>query len=162
MSLRHWSCWHLLCMLSQMVGVRPVLFAGETFQFLWLAFLCWCSRGFTFPMCCPPVLIRSLHVAHTCYFSCCPPVSFYRSTWLSLVTSVVTSRWVQRLECDAHCRVCNPRVEAERSLYSLSYGALRREWLLDPDGSAALALHSVWQGHTAKAKVCAQCNARRA
>ena len=119
-----WSAFALFCSLV------------KTFQFLWLAFLCWCSRGVIFPMCCPPVLIRSLHVAHTWYFSCCPPVSFYRSTWLSLVTScrlcrfalaitclpVETSRWVQRLECDTHCRVCNPRVESGRSLHSLFYG----------------------------------------
>ena len=108
----------------------------KTFRFLWLAFLCWCSRGFISPMCCPPVLIRSIHVAYTWYFSCCPPVSFYRSTWFSLVTScrlcrfalaitclpVETSRWVLRLECDTHCHGCNPRVDSGRSLYSLFHG----------------------------------------
>ena len=132
-------------------------------------------------MCCLPVLIRSLHAAHTCFFSCCPPVSICRSTWLSLVTSVVTPSLEQRLECDAHCRVCTPRVEAGRSLHSLHLAwsssppyagshPLRsvvprqsldnsREWLVAPGGSTALALHSLWQGqHSQSHGLCAvQC-----
>ena len=113
-------------------------------------------------------------VARTWYFSCCPPVSFHRSTWLSLVSScrlcqfalaitclpVETSNWVQRslsVTPTAVCAIPGSNLGGHFTLCSMADTDDNGWWIQVAAQPWRCTLYG--KVNTTKAKVGAQCYA---